>query len=148
MATKKQNVAVAAPAEAFQAAGRQTVEAMTKAFKGYDEFVAAGKDNLDAVVQANTAAVAGAKRLNTEFTAYLKAAYQANLAVAKALTGAKTVQEAVELQTGHVRATMDTALAKGAELSEVALAVANDVAEPLQARSKVAFDKLLTPIAA
>ena len=148
MATKKQNAAVATPAEALQAAGRQTVEAVTKAFKGYDELVAAGKDNLDAVVQANTAAVAGAKRLNTEFSAYLKAAYKANLEVAKAVTGAKTVQEAVELQTVHARATMDTALTKGAELSEVAIAVANDVAEPLQARTKVAFDKLMTPLAA
>ena len=148
MATKKQNAAVAAPAEAIQAAGRQTAEAVTKAFKGYDELVAAGKDNLDAVVQANTAAVAGAKRLNTEVSAYLNAAYKANLAVAKALTGAKTVHEAVELQTGHVRATLDTAFAKGTEISEVAFAEANDVAEPLQARTKVVFDKLMTPLAA
>ena len=137
MATKKQAPAVATPAEA-----------MTKTLKGMEELVAVGKGNLEAVVQANTAAVAGAKRFNTEVAAYLKAAYEANLAAAKALAGAKTVQEAVELQNGHVRASFDTAVAKGTELSEVAMAVANDVAEPLQARAQVTLDKLMAPIAA
>ena len=137
MATKKQTLPVAAPAEA-----------VTKTLKGVEELVALGKGNLEAVAQANTAAVAGAKRLNTEIAAYVKAAYEANLAAAKALTGAKTVQEAIELQNGHVRASVDTAIAKGTELSEVALTVANDVAEPLQARAKVALDKLMTPLAA
>lgn len=137
MATKKQVPAVVAPAEAA-----------AKALKGMDELVAVGKGNLEAVVQANTAAVAGAKRLNTELAAYVRAAYEANLAAAKALAGAKTVEEAIELQNGHVRATVETAIAKGNELSEVALTVANDVAEPLQARAKVTFDKLLTQVAA
>ena len=137
MATKKQVPAVVAPAEA-----------VTKTLKGIDELVAVGKGNLDAVVQANTAAVAGAKRLNTELAAYARAAYEANLAAAKALAGAKTVEEAIALQNGHVKATVDTAVAKGTELSEVALAVANDVAEPLQARAQVTIDKLLTPVAA
>ena len=137
MATKKQKLPVVAPAEA-----------VTQTLKGVEELVALGKGNLEAVAQANTAAVAGAKRLNTEIAAYVKAAYEANLAAAKALAGAKTVQEAVELQNGHVRASFDTAIAKGTELSEVALAVANDVAEPLQARTQVALDKLMTPLAA
>ena len=137
MATKKQTAAAAAPAEA-----------LTKALKGYDQLVAEGKDNLDAIAQANTAAVAGATRFNEELAAYLKAAYDAHLAAAKALAGAKTVEEAVELQRGHVQATFETALAKGAELSETARGVANDVVEPLQARTKVAFEKLMTPLAA
>ena len=137
MATKKQAPAVMAPAEA-----------VTKTLKGLDELVAVGKDNLEAVAQANTMAVAGAKRINTELAAYVRAAYEANLAAAKALAGAKTVQEAIELQNGHLKATVDTAIAKGTELSEVALAVANDVAEPLQARAQVTIDKLMTPVAA
>lgn len=148
MATKKHKADLTAPYAALQAAGGQAAEAVTKALKGYDELAAVGKDNLDALMQANEAATAGAKRLNTEFAANLKAAYEANLAIAKALTGVKTVHEAVELQTGHVQATLDTAIAKGTELSELALAVANDVANPLQARTKVVLDKLLTQVAA
>ena len=148
MANSKQNAAFAAPYEAFQAAGEQAVTAMTKAFAGYDELVALGKANLDAAIQVNTATVAGAQKLNTAFADYVKATVEANIAAAKALTGVKTVQEAVELQTGHVRANLDSALAKGSELSELALSVANDVAEPLQAQTKVAFDKLLKTRAA
>ena len=71
------------------------------------------------MVRANTAATDGAERLNA----------------------------AVELQTSHVRDSVDTALAQGTELSEFALEVANDVAEPLKARTKVALDTLRKPIA-
>ena len=148
MATKKQKAAVEAPYAALQAAGQKTAETVTKTLEGYNELVAVGNSNLDAVAQANTTALAGARRLNAEFAAYLKGAYEANLAATKALTGAKTVQQAVELQTGYAQATLDKALTEGAKVSELALAVVNDVVEPLQARTKVAVEKLLTPLAA
>ncbi|MDX1576427.1 MAG: TIGR01841 family phasin [Kiloniellales bacterium] len=148
MATKKRNAAPAASHAARKAVGGMANEAATKAFKGYDELVAAGKDNLDAVVRANTAATAGMTRLNSQVAANMKAAYEANLAFAKALSGVKTVNEAVELQAGHVRASLDMAITNGTELSEIALKAANDVAEPLQARTKFAIDTLLTPAAA
>ena len=148
MATRKGKAAPAAPHAALKAVGDKANEAATKAFKGYDELVAVGKDNVDAVVRANTAATAGVTRINTQVAANLKAAYEANLAFAKALSGVKTVPEAVELQIGHVRASLDAAIANGTELSALALKVANDVSEPLQARTKVAIDTLLTPLAA
>ena len=109
----------------------------------YAVFQAAAKDNLEAVAQANSAAVAGAQKLNSEVSAYLNGVYEANLAASKAVFAAKTVQEAVDLQTDHVRASVDAALTKSAELSQVAASVANDVAQPLQARTKVALDALL-----
>ncbi len=148
MATKKQKAAVDAPYAVLQAASAKSVEAVTKALEGYDELVVIGKDNLDAVVQANTAALAGAQRLNAEFAAYVKGAYEANLAATKALSGAKSVQQAVDLQTGYMQAALDKAMAESAKVSELALAAANEVAAPLQARTKVAVDKLFTPHAA
>ncbi|MEM7025242.1 MAG: phasin family protein [Pseudomonadota bacterium] len=144
MTTRKQNGRTASYA-AFET---DPVAAMNKMLKGYDELVAVGKDNVDVMVQVNNAAVAGAKRLNTEITEQLKAAYEANVATAKAVASAKTVQEAVDLQAGHVRATLDTMVSKSTELSEVAIAVANEVAEPIQARAKATFDKMTTPVAA
>lgn len=126
----------------------EPAEAMTAAFTGYDNMVALGKGNFAAVMQANAAALAGAQRLNSVFAAYLQTAYEANLAVAQALAGTKSVQEAMTLQSGHLQASLESAMTKSSELSEVALEVANDVAEPLQARTKVALDKLMAPVAA
>ena len=71
-----------------------------------------------------------------------------NLAMAKALAGAKTVQDMVELQKGHVEATLNKAVTTGTRLSETTMTVANDVAEPLRARAKLALDRVLTPLAA
>ena len=148
MANKKQKVAPAAALTNLQAVDQQAQEALNQALKGYDEVIAAGKANLDAVIEANTAAYDGAKQLSEAFVTYVQAAHEANVAASKAVTAAKTLQEAVELQQGHVQSSLQGAIAKGNELSEVAVAVANQVIEPLQARSKIAVEKLFTPIAA
>ena len=146
MATRKK--VTYAPADEFLAAGEKAFETVTQAFKGYDELIAAGKENIDAVVKANTAAAAGAERLGTAFVEHLNGAYEANVAAAKALGAAKTVEEAVRLQTDHVVASFDAAVTKGTELAEVAATVAKEVTDPLQARAKVAFEATLKPLAA
>ncbi len=133
---------------AFQTAGEKALENVTKTFQGYEQLVALGKANLDAVAEANTAAFAGVQRLNNEVASYFKAAYDANVAASKGVAAAKTVREAMELQTAHVEAFLKTTLAKTNEVSELAFAVANEVAQPLQARTKVAFDELSAPLAA
>ncbi len=138
MAQRKQMAVAAMPNPA---------EAMKKALNGYEDLIALGKDNLKALAQANAAAMAGAGQINAELAAYARDAQEANLAAAKVLTGAKNVQELVELQAGHVQATLDAALAKGTQVTELAVAVANDVAEPLQARAKVAVEKVMAPLA-
>lgn len=127
---------------------KTAADPMTAALAGYDDLVALGQENFTAVMKANATALAGAQRLNGQVANYMKATYEANMAVARDMVDAKSVEDAVKLQSGHIKATVDTAMAKGAEFSEAALAVANDVAEPLQARAKVTFDRLMKPLAA
>lgn len=146
--TKQKLAAPEAHYEAVLDAGKEAVAALNKGVKDYEGLVAEGKENLEALVQANTAAVAGAERLNKELVAYLREGLAANLAVAKALAGVKTVQDVVELQKGYVEVTLEKAVTTGTKLSQSTIAVANDVAEPLKARAKVALDKILTPLAA
>ena len=86
--TKKQKVAPVAQLPGLQAADEQAKQALDRALKSYDELVAASKANLDALLQANTAAYNGAKQLNDEIVAYAKARHEANIAASKALSAA------------------------------------------------------------
>ncbi len=148
MARKKQTQTFDNGFTAFQAAGDKAMENVTKAFQSYEQLFALGKANLDAVAEANTAAFAGVQRLNNEVANYFKAAYDANVAASKNVAAAKTVREAIDLQTAHIEAFLRTSFAKTNEVSELAFSVVNEVAQPLQARTKVALEEFSTPLAA
>jgi len=148
MATKKQTATAAASLTSLKAADKQATDALNQALQSYQELVAASKANLDAMIEANTAAYKGVKQLSDEILAYTKARHEANVAVSKALTAAKTVKEAMQLQQEHVQASLESALSKGSELSEVAVSVASQVIEPLQARGKDTMEKIFSPNAA
>jgi phasin family protein len=67
---------------------------------------------------------------------------------AKALMGAKTLREAVDLQTDLAKSNFDKFIAESTKLSEMSVKVANEAFEPINARVNVAVEKLLKPIAA
>ena len=67
---------------------------------------------------------------------------------AQALFAAKTVQELVDLQTEISRSGYDSLVTESAKLTELSLALANDAAEPIQARLNATVEKLMKPLAA
>jgi len=144
MATKKQTATSAASLTSLKAADQQATDALNQALKSYQDLVTASKANLDAMIEANTTAYKGVKQMSDEILAYTKARHEANVAVSKALTAAKSVQEAMQLQQDHVQKSLESVISKGGELSESAVSLANQVMEPLQARGKDAMEKLFT----
>lgn len=136
------------PFDAALVAGKQAYDNALKAWKDYDRYAAMGKDNLEAVVKANGAALAGAEQLNKELMAVAQHAWKVDVELAKALAAAKTVDELVDLQKDYVLAKTDAAFAEGSKLADMTAAVANDVATPIQARVKVAMDTLFKPAVA
>ena len=150
MATKKSAAATDAvkPAEAA-AAGKETVEKASKAaFKSYDEFNVLNKDNVDAVMKSGAIVAKGCEAIGQEVMAFAKASIEANVATAQALFGAKTLREAVELQTEFTRKAFDDMMAESAKLGEMSVKLANDAARPLQARVNVTVETMMKPVAA
>lgn len=145
MTARKKTDSFAAPFEAAQAKAADT---MTKAMKSYEDLAKLGQENFEAVMEANKTAMTHGQALNQQFVAYLQSAAQANFDVFKALTGVKSAKEAIDLQTKHAQATFDESVATLTKLSEGAREAANDVAKPLQDRTKVSLDTLMTKVAA
>ena len=135
------------PFDAALAAGKQAYDKALKAWKDYDQYAVVGKDNLEAVVKANTAAIAGAEQLNKELIAVAQNAWKVDVELAKALAAVKSVDELVDLQKDYLLAKTDAAFAEGGKLADMTATVANDVATPLQAQAKVTMEKLFKPVA-
>ena len=121
--------------EQFVAVTQEQVEKfLPGAGKGLDEFTKLGKDNMDAAIEAGTIAAKGFEAIGKEVTDFNKMLFEAGVANAQAMMGIKTVQEAMELQTGFARNSFDEFVAKGTKISEMSVKVAQDVAEPVNAR--------------
>ncbi len=139
-----------AAAETFKATVEQFTVAGNQAFKdqveknlaGLNEMNAHSKKNLEAVVASVTAVTKGAESLGALYMAYSKTAVENQVAAAKALSGAKSVQEAVELQTTWAKSAMELYMAEVGKMGETVAAAVKDSMKPLNERVTATVEKL------
>jgi phasin family protein len=113
--------------EQFTTAGNQAFkDSIEKSLATLGEVNAHSKKNLEAVVASVTAATKGAEALGAQAMAYSKKALEDQVAAAKSLTGAKSVQEVVELQTAYAKSALEAYIAEMTKASET---VSNSVKE-------------------
>src|SRR5271167_1255766 len=100
-------------AEQYTAAGSQAFkDAVEKSLNAVNEINAQSKQNLEAVVASVTAAGKGAETLGAQAMAYSKKSLEDHITAARSLTGAKSIQEAIELQTAWAKSTLEGYLAE------------------------------------
>ncbi|MDP8916614.1 MAG: TIGR01841 family phasin [Pseudomonadota bacterium] len=100
------------------------------------------KRNLEAMVQSMTAATRGAEQLGSQAMNYGRSSMEQSAEAARALTAAKSVQEAVELQTNYARTALEGYLT---ELNRMSETVANSVKEslaPINERATAAMETM------
>ena len=114
---------------------KEQVEKTSKAaFKSYDQFASLNKDTMDAVLKSGSILAKGYETLGKEVMAFTQNTVEANVAATKALFGAKTLREVIDLQTDFARTSFDKSLSESAKLSELSVKVAKDALEPIQTR--------------
>ena len=129
--------------EQFTFAGNQAFkDAVEKSLAGLNEANAHSKKNLEAVIASVTAATKGAEALGAQAMTFAKAAVEKQVAAAKSLSTAKSVQEVVELQTSFAKSAMETYMAEVAKMSEIVSASMKDSMKPLNERVTAAVEKL------
>lgn len=100
------------------------------------------KKNLEAVVASVTAATKGAEALSAQAVAYSKKSFEDNVAAAKTLAGAKSFQEAVELQSTFAKSAMEAYMAEMGRVSEIFQASIKDAVKPLNERVTATVERL------
>ncbi len=134
---------MAAAAEKIKATAEQYTAAGTQAFKdnvekslaSLNELNAHSKKNLEAIVASATAATKGAESLGAQAMSFSKTALERQVEAAKALTGARSMQEAVELQTAFAKATLETYMAELNRATETVSTTVKDSLRPINERA-------------
>ncbi|HKR89076.1 MAG TPA: TIGR01841 family phasin [Phenylobacterium sp.] len=137
-------------AETAKSTVEQFTVASNTAFKdGVEKTLAAineanshSKKNLEAVVAAVTAAAKGAETVGAQAMAFSKKAFDDQVAAARTLAGAKSVQEVVELQTSLARTFLENYMAEVGKLTETVSSSVKDSMKPLNERVTDLVEKI------
>lgn len=129
--------------EQFTTAGNQVFkDNVEKSLAQLNEMNLHSKKNFEAVVASVTAATRGAESLGAHALAYSKKAMEDQMAAAKALAGAKSVQEAVELQTSWVKSAMESYMSEFNKVSELVASSVKEAAKPINERVTATVEKI------
>ena len=129
--------------EQFTTAGNQAFkDSIEKSLTTLSEANAHSKKNLEAVVASVTAATKGAEALGAQAMAYSKKAVEDQVAAAKNLAGAKSVQEVVELQTSYAKFAMESYIAEMNRASETVAASVKECFAPINERVTALVEKI------
>ena len=110
-------------------------DGMEKSLAALNDLNAQSKRNLEAVVESVTAATKGAETLSNEAMSYTKKAVESQVEQARALSGARSVQEVVELQTNYAKTAMETYIAQMNKAAEIMSSVVKESFRPLNERA-------------
>ena len=129
--------------EQFTTAGNVAFkDAVEKSLASLNEVNAHSKKNLEAVIASVTASTKGAEALGAQAMAYSKKAVESQVAAAKSLSGAKSIQEVVELQTTFAKSALEAYMAEVGKMSEIVSASMKDSLKPLNERVTAAVERL------
>jgi len=123
-------------------------KASKAAFKGYDELAVLGQGNFDALVLSNSVFAKGFEVIGQEFLAFAQRSVEGHMVQARALIGARNMQEFVDLQNDFAKTRLEETLAETAKLTELSTQVANEAIEPLQKRVDATVETVLKAKAA
>jgi phasin family protein len=129
--------------EQFTTAGNQAFkDNVEKSLSALNEVNTYSKKNLEAVVASVTAATKGAEALGAQAMAFSKKSMEDQVTAAKALAGAKSVQEAVELQTAWMKSSMEAYMSEMSKWGETVAGSVKDSVKPLNERVTATVEKL------
>lgn len=108
-------------------------QSVQNARETYEKMKSSAEETTDLLEDTYTTASKGVTEYNTVALESLRANMNAAFDYMGALFGARSLSEAVELSTGHMRKQFDTLSAQARELSVIAQKVATETAEPIKA---------------
>ena len=125
----------------FENTQAKVKENMDKAIRTAEELVSFGQGNFEAVVKSGQIFAAGMQDLSQQMAANAQAALNETFSTFKALTGVRSFKEAVDLQTGLARSTVEKTLADTGRFTEASIKLAEQSFAPIAARVSLTVEK-------
>ena len=115
-------------------------ENMEKAMKTAEELMVFSQGNMEALMKASQIYASGFQDISKHFAASSKASLEETVAFTKSLMGVKSVKEAVDLQTGFAKSSIEKAVSETNKLTDASVKLAEQVAAPITARVTLAVE--------
>jgi phasin family protein len=108
--------------------------------KSTEDFFAFGQANVEAFVKSGQIWAAGVQELTKLFATTTKASFDESVATFKAISSAKSVTEAIDLQSTFATSVVEKALAESNKLINTSIKLTEQTLAPITARMTVAAD--------
>jgi phasin family protein len=116
-------------------------DGVEKSLAAMNDMNAQSKKNLEAIVASATASAKGAEAMGAQAMAFSKAMFDAQVSAAKSLSGAKSLQEVVELQNAFAKSTLETYMSEFGKMSETFSASMKESVKPIHERVTATVEK-------
>jgi phasin family protein len=108
--------------------------------KSTEDFVAFGHANLEAFVKSGQIWSAGVQELTKQIATTAKASFDESISTFKAMSTAKSVKEAMDLQSSFAKAALEKAMAESNKLTDASIKLTEQTLAPITARVTVAVE--------
>lgn len=134
--------AVKETVEQFATAGNQAFkDGVERSLGALNEVSAQGKRNMEAVTASVTAAAKGYETLGAQVFAFSKKSFEDQVAQAKALTTARSLQEVVELQSAFAKSALEAYIGELNRASETVSSAVKDTFRPINERASAVVEQ-------
>jgi phasin family protein len=113
---------------------------MKTMMKTTEDFVAFGQANLEAFVKSGQIWSAGVQELTKQIATSAKASFDESVSTFKAISTAKSVKEAMDLQTSFAKTALEKAMAESNKLTDASIKLTEQTLAPITARVTVAVE--------
>lgn len=121
-------------------------EGMDKAMKTAEELVAFGQGNMEALIKSGQIWSSGMQDLSRQMAATAQASFEETVSTFKALSGVKSLKDAIDLQATLARSTMEKTFSESGKLTDASFKLAEQALAPLTARMTAAVEKFAKPV--
>jgi phasin family protein len=116
-------------------------EGMEKAMKTAEELMAFSQGNLEAMVKCGQIWAAGVQDIGKQIAANAQASFDETMSTFKAMSSAKSLKDAFDLQASLARSTLEKTLAESGKLTDASMKLTEQALAPLTARFSLAVEK-------
>ena len=118
------------------------LKGIEKMMKSTEDFVAFGQANLEAIMKSGQIWATGVQDLTKQFTSTAKASFDDSVATFQAISTAKSVKEAFELQSGFAKTSIEKAMVESNKLTDASIKLTEQTLAPITARVTGAVESL------
>jgi len=129
-----------ATASSIQPTKPTITQGLKTMMKSTEDFVAFGQANLEAFVKSGQIWSAGVQELTKQIATSAKASFEESVSTFKAISTAKSVKEAMDLQSSFAKAALEKAMAESNKLTDASIKLTEQTLAPITARVTVAVE--------